>query len=496
MNSRFSRLGVYSLQLSPFILYRDLFGDKNKKRKIFSISDVEKHNTINDGWIIYNNNVYNVTNFIQNHPGGIDMIEKGLGKNIKQYWDQYPIHYDKKVTDLLTPYYIGKLDEDSINLLESEQKNTSDQNIKDSKYTIIKKESPLNIESHLHQLRSSFITDENNWYVRNHHSIPRIDGEKFRLEIDISNSVKKYSLEDLKKFKKTEIVSTIQCAGNRRDEFNSLDRVLGLTWNGGAISNAKFGGVLLRDILDDMKIDITKLSGNEFVQLFGIDLPFDASIPISKVLDISGDVLLAYEMNDNELSPVHGYPIRIIVPGYSGAKNIKWLNKIKISEEESNSTWQKGIAYKPLPSNIKSVEDIKNIDISEIPTVDALPVQSMICNIYNNSTIKFKDGYINLKGIAYSGKGRNIVRVEISTDNGANWELANLGDGSNQEKNRAWAWTFWDLNLKIPKNKDKLEIWCRAVDSDYNTQPKNLEDIWNVRGILNNTWHKVLVFID
>jgi len=491
MNSKLLRLGLYSLQISPFIIYRDLYEFRSKK--IYTLEEIRKHNTKNDSWVIYNNKVYNITQFIDIHPGGKDMIMQGSGKDIQSYWNQYPVHFEPKVTDILEKYYIGELDGNDIDKLKSEESYNYnynyDHNIVND--VDIKKLYPLNVESKLNKLIENYITPSNFWYIRNHHDIPNIDIDDYILSIELPNKSKKYSLNDLKKFPKKELVSTIQCAGNRRDDFNILESVLGLKWTGGAISTGKFTGVLLRDVLEDMELDMSKLSGEEFVQLFGIDNPFDGSIPISKVLQLNGDVLLAYEMNGETLTPSHGYPLRIIVPGYTGAKNIKWLNKIVISNVESPSTWQKGIAYKGLPSNIKSIEEVNNLDISKIPTIETLPIQSIICNPSNNEIVNFKDK-IKLEGIAYSGEGKNIVRVEISTDNGSTWTEAILKEGSEQPRNKAWAWTFWELEVDT-KNKEKLEIWCRAVDSGYNTQPENIEDIWNLRGILNNSWHKISI---
>ena len=315
------------------------------------------------------------------------MIMKAAGKDIKPYWDQYTVHHDPKIEKMLDKYFIGYLDKKDIDKLEIENKKVEEEFI-DTEKLNIKTDFPLNIETKLDILRENYLTPNNIWYIRNHHKNPDIDINNYSLHVTNSNISKKYSINDLKKFSKKEIIVTIQCAGNRRNEFNFINKVLGLTWDGGAISTAKFGGVLLRDVLEDMNININNFDGDEFVQLYGIDNPYDSSISLNKVLEQNGDVILAYEMNGEDLPKEHGYPIRIIVPGYSGAKNVKWLHEIKISKEESKSTWQKGIAYKGLPNYIKSLDDIKNINIDKIPTIETLPVQSIICYPKNNDIIE------------------------------------------------------------------------------------------------------------
>ena len=175
---------------------------------------------------------------------------------------------------------------------------------------------------------------------------------------------------------------------------------------------------------------------------------------------------------------------RVIVPGYFGGKNVKWLDEIKLSNEESMSTWQRGIAYKGLSNNIKSISDIDKSTINNIPTIEELPVQSIICDV-----IEGDNDIVTIKGIAYSGGGKKIVRVDVSINGGTYWNTAELGEGKDQERNRAWAWTFWEISL--PKN-DTMEIISKATDSSYNTQPDNINNIWNIRGILNNSVFKYI----
>ena len=110
---------------------------------------------------------------------------------------------------------------------------------------------------------------------------------------------------------------------------------------------------------------------------------------------------------------------------------------------------------------------------------------------------------VTLKGLAWSGGGRGIVRVDVSADGGATWHTAELKSGSEQPKNQAWAWTFWEIEVPYPKGgvikteegEDQLELLCKATDISYNSQPESPEPIWNIRGLNNNSWHRVRVIV-
>ena len=105
---------------------------------------------------------------------------------------------------------------------------------------------------------------------------------------------------------------------------------------------------------------------------------------------------------------------------------------------------------------------------------------------------------IEIKGFAWSGGGRGIVRVDVSADDGATWHTATLGEGSEQPRNRAWAWTFWEAEVPLAPSADgctpaNATLVCKAVDASHNTQPESVKGIWNLRGLGNNAWHRVPV---
>lgn len=169
----------------------------------------------------------------------------------------------------------------------------------------------------------------------------------------------------------------------------------GLSWSVGAVGNATWSGARLCDVLADLNINEDDWN---HVQFEGLDLdpagvPYGASIPINRALNPRADILLAYEMNGETIPRDHGYPIRVIVPGVVGARNVKWLAKIVISKEESLSQFQRG-DYKGFSPSV----DWDTVDFSKSPAIQDMPVISAICNPVPGEQINIVDGKICVKG--------------------------------------------------------------------------------------------------
>lgn len=292
------------------------------------------------------------------------------------------------------------------------------------------------------------------FFIRNHLPVPVVDEEEYRLRIrgiGLEREVE-VSLEELKtRFPRTSVTSALQCAGNRRSEMNEVKEVRGLSWEKGAIGNARWTGVRLVDLLGIVGARIGESTTH--VQFEGLDLdasssPYGASIPASRALDPNGDVLIAFEMNGEPLSLDHGFPVRVIAPGITGARNVKWLGSIILSGVESDTLWQQR-DYKGFPPFV----DPTNVDWSSAPAIQDYPVQSAICLPQQNSTllIKHPDDCITIKGYAFSGGGRKITRVDVSIDGGINWHPSELQhDPEGGEKNNlynTWSWALWEVYL-------------------------------------------------
>lgn len=497
--------------------------------KTFTRKDVALHDTLERGvWITYKGNVYDITDFVKHHPGGTHTIMMGAGGDVEPFWRTYTLHEATEVQNLLSKYKIGILSKEEessfANVAQDKQDGPyANEPIRSPLLKVLSQE-PFNAETPPKLLVQTPITPTEIFFVRNHLPVPEVDIDKFKLEIYLGSDgdldgqrlLAEFTLEELKsKFKTYTIENVIQCSGNRRSELKKLRDIKGLNWNVGAMGNAKWTGVKFVDVLENLKSKLDEKKVIKHVQFEGLDCdmsgqPYGASISSDVAFDPNKDVLIAFEMNGQPLTRDHGFPLRLIAPGVTGARNVKWLAKIILSHEESNSHWQRN-DYKSFSPNA----DMFNIDYSRSISIQEMPVQSAICDPTDGDIIKLQlpessaeSTILPVKGYAYSGGGKMIVRVDVSTDGGTSWMTANLMDTPKQEnglpdytdRNRVGSWTRWSLDLPIPPDilKDKnqpLEILCRAFDSAYNSQPERPETIWNVRGVVNNSWHKIRVKI-
>ncbi|CAE7556367.1 Suox, partial [Symbiodinium microadriaticum] len=221
---------------------------------------------------------------------------------------------------------------------------------------------------------------------------------------------------------------------------SALEGTAGTPWTVTALSNARWEGALLSDVLrycgvrnatirkpesawDDMECsqEDFERAGMGHVEFMGMD-DMNASIPMGKAMQRDGDVLLAYRMNGEDVQP-----------------------------EEAEGTWQRGMAYKGFNPSRKSTA---GLDVAKILSLQEQPVQSAITVPPPNFAVT-AGSVLTVKGYAYSGGGRGIVRVDVSIDGGKTWQEAELTEGSEQPMHRAWAWTFWECDVQIPETVDK-----------------------------------------
>jgi sulfite oxidase len=196
---------------------------------------------------------------------------------------------------------------------------------------------------------------------------------------------------------------------------------------------------------------------------------------------MSPEVLLAYEMNGEPLTAEHGAPLRVVTPGYVGARSVKWLGSIRLQEEPSSNYYQ-AYAYKLFPPEVdeETAEWEKGLMLGE------LSVNSVIYQPMNEETVPA--GSVPVRGYAITGGGRSVERVDVSIDGGESWVTAELEEG-----NDPWAWRFWEASVDLEPGQ--YEIVARAWDAAANTQPELAEHIWNFKGYMNNSWHKVQVTV-
>merc|ERR1712178_223260 len=206
------------------------------------------------------------------------------------------------------------------------------------------------------------------------------------------------------------------------------------------------------------------------------------------------DCILAFKMNGEPIPVDHGAPVRCILPGVAGARNVKWVARIAVSKEESSSHWQQN-DYKAFHSSTTW----DNADFASLPAIQDMPVNSAISSPGPKEKVTLtSDGMLEMKGWAFSGGGRGICRVEVSCD-GKTWTTAELDRPPDQTLTRTWAWTLWTAHLPIPehlaKQGETFTVMCKAADAQYNVQPETFESVWNIRGVLCNGWHRVPVMI-
>lgn len=316
---------------------------------VYRRSEVEKHKSKESGiWVTFKDGVYDITKFIANHPGGVDKIMLAAGQDIEGFWNVYRQHYNSPLPqELLAGMRIGQLHPDDRVVANASDADESNPYRKDPVLSPVMRyisRQPINAEAPRFLLTDSWVTPTELWFVRNHHPVPQIeDVNDFRVDLvfaaDLNNErdrgqekatdgssspLLSLTLQDLKtKFPKTIVTTSIQCGGNRRQEMTQVERTNGANWDVSAISTARFGGVRLRDVLASVGITEESLFHDgradqkpviQHVHFVGLDA-MEASIPVKKALSRFGDVLLAYEMNDEELTPKHGYPLRAVIPG-------------------------------------------------------------------------------------------------------------------------------------------------------------------------------------
>ncbi|KAF0973115.1 hypothetical protein FDP41_008619 [Naegleria fowleri] len=455
---------------------------KTENLQYFTLDQVAQHCSKQAGgiWVIFKGGVYDVTEFIEAHPGGTEKIMLASGKSIEPFWEIYRQHHTKEVYEILEQYKIGKLDPKDVqklNELKASQENANDIYANDPKnrnpILQVNMDKPFNAETPPSILVDKFITPNEVFFIRNHLPVPKLDADTYLLEISglgIETPIK-LTLNDLKnneKLKHHTLTVALQCAGNRRTEMSCYKPPRGLGWTNAAVGNAQWTGVKLIDVLKLYGITEEKILNEgkvKHVEFKGADTDgissYAISIPVDRAMSDKADVLLAFKMNGEDIPIDHGYPVRAIVPGAIGARNVKWVTKIVLSDTECQSVWQQKITKLLLP----------------------LP----------SPNIPIKDDTVIVKGYALAGSGNGIERVDVTTDNGKTWYSADM-EREPLKYNRNYAWSLWKVEVPVSdehKSTGEMKICSKAVDTAYNVQPEDVKSIWNIRGILNNTWHCV-----
>lgn len=321
----------------------------------------------------------------------------------------------------------------------------------------------------------SEITTNKDFFVRNHGGIPIIDPKKFKLEL--GGMVKKprsftlKELQDEQLFPRQSNVVTIQCSGTRRLEQiqeypGDGDELINAPWGEGAIGNARWTGVSLKKVI---KACGGLKEGAHHLEFLGADTYFKknnvfnyaVSVPWRKVK--ANEVLLAWEMNGEPLPKIHGFPLRVVVFGYIGARSCKWLYRINaISEPSRGPVQQKEYLY--YPSQVGK----HNTAYSNGFSIQDMPVSSAIMSPVDKEVI-IHDGKVRVKGWAYSGGGHWPERIDVSGDGGSIWYDVPQENCTTRYYN---GWRLWWIDLPVDA-EGWIELVARCWDSALNTQVRD-----------------------
>lgn len=321
---------------------------------------------------------------------------------------------------------------------------------------IVRNSEPRNLEFPVSALRDA-ITPTEHFFVRSHFAVPAVDSKSWKLKVDgVVKSSLELSLDDLQRMASRSSIVTIECAGNGR--VSLTPSVPGLQWGQGAVGNAEWTGVPLSAILEKAGIRDTAVE----VILEGADkgqvnldpkspgpITYARSVPIKK----ASEVLLAYKMNGETLTPAHGYPLRAVVAGWYGMASVKWLTKITVTDRPFQGFWQ-SLDYSYF---------VRRDGMPTLIPVTIMQPKAIIAQPGLNEAISAGKPY-RLFGAAWAGE-QAVGKVDVSTDGGKSWSAAKLLDGP-----KPMQWVRWEYIWAKP-TIGPASLVARATDAAGNTQP-------------------------
>jgi DMSO/TMAO reductase YedYZ molybdopterin-dependent catalytic subunit len=340
---------------------------------------------------------------------------------------------------------------------------------------ILQRLRPPLLETPFEVFDKGVFTPNDQFYVRWHWAVipTEIDVDKFRLGIrGHVNKALSLSLKDVLSLPQAELTAVNQCSGNSRGFFEP--RVAGGQWGNGAMGNARWTGVLLRDVLDLAGVK----AGAVQVRFKGLDEPVVADAPtFMKSLDIDhtrdGEVMIAYAMNGEQLPLLNGFPLRLIVPGWFATYWVKMLSDIEVLDRPDDNFWTKS-AYQ-IPDTPRADVKPDETGVKTVPISTMVP-RSFVTNIHAGATLR-TGAPLTVRGIAMGGDS-GVARVDLSIDDGASWQAAQLGAEEGK-----YGFRRWDMQVTLPEQGD-YRLMVRAANSKGVTQPDTPN--WNPSGFMRN----------
>jgi DMSO/TMAO reductase YedYZ molybdopterin-dependent catalytic subunit len=345
---------------------------------------------------------------------------------------------------------------------------------------------PVNAETPPHLLDDD-ITPIEHYFIRNNGVPPQdISPDGWRLTVDGEvNEALDLSIQDLAdRFEVVTLRLQHECGGNGRAGFNPP--ASGNQWTTGAIGNAEWTGVRMRDVLNAAGIKDSAL----YTAHYGADghlsgdpnkRPISRGVPIWKAMD--PHTLIVWQMNGQDIHPMNGAPLRILCPGWPGSTSQKWLTRIQVRDVIHDGTKMAAPSYS-VP--MYSVQPGAEVETSDFKVIESMPVKSLIT--YPRSGHQLPTGHriLRVRGHAWSGDDV-VTALDISYDFGATWTRADLRAPPNR-----YSWQRWEAEITFP-TKGYYEIWARATNNRGQQQP--FVPPWNPKGYLNNAMHRIAVMV-
>jgi DMSO/TMAO reductase YedYZ molybdopterin-dependent catalytic subunit len=315
---------------------------------------------------------------------------------------------------------------------------------------------------------SDYLTPIDHFFVRTHVYVPTVNLNDWKLTVDGEVATPlTLTMDELRKLPSVQLDSVVECAGNGRGFIDPP--VPGLQWTNGSVGNGRWRGVRLADVLKRAGM---KDSGKEIL-FNGADVPIGAmqdfrrTITVAKALD--PNTLLAYEMNGVALPVKHGFPLRVVAPGWASDSWVKWLTNITVLDKEFDGFWMKNAYRKP----DHPVAPGAAIPPEKMVPVTSLRVKSVISSPVDGASVKLGDP-VNFRGVAWSGDKGPVTSVDLSTDGGRTWKPAQLGPDKSQ-----FGWRQWSFSFR-PDRESYYNVMARATDASGATQP--FAEEWNPSG--------------
>jgi sulfite oxidase len=339
------------------------------------------------------------------------------------------------------------------------------------------------------QLLDDETTPTSKFFISNNGQVPEATKEPDAWKLTIDGEVNKtleLTLGELKsKVRPVTRRMVLECGGNGRSFF--IPQARGNQWTNGGAGCAEWTGARLADVIRAAGLKPSAV----FSGHYGADphlsgdptkSALSRGVPIKKLMDESN--LIVWEMNGKPLEPIHGFPVRLIIPGWPGSVSAKWLTRIWLRDKPHDGQGMGGTSYRLA---VKPMLPGSKVDEKNFTDLESMPVRAIITKPANGTRLGASIRELNLRGAAWAGD-YTVRAVDVSIDFGASWQRANV----NQPKNR-YDWQRWTATLKLP-SEGYYEIWSRATDSRGIMQP-HVAGNWNPQGYGANPMHRIAILV-